>query len=172
MEIKLDRALASFEWSKLFPLAKLYNLEGSPSDHSPIFLEPKVHHLIRGNRKFKFENAWLLEPLCSQIIRDNWQGDRGQDIIQKILHCSESLEVWGKEIIGCFNRRIKECKRKLKSLQNARDEEAVKQYKEAKQELFLVLDQKEVFWRQRSKQMWLQVGDKNRNCFHAACNIR
>lgn len=39
-------------------------------------------------------------------------------------------------------------------------------------QLFLILDQKEIFWRQRSKQLWLSAGDKNMKYFHAACNKR
>lgn len=35
-----------------------------------------------------------------------------------------------------------------------------------------MLDQKEIFWRQRSKQLWLQVGEKNTKYFHASCNKR
>lgn len=37
-EIRLDKALTNSSWLELFPLAKLYNLEGSTSDHSPLLL--------------------------------------------------------------------------------------------------------------------------------------
>lgn len=40
----------------------------------------------------------------------------------------------------------------------------------AKNQLFLILDQKEIFWRQCSKQLWLQAGEKNTKYFHASCN--
>ncbi|KAK1391384.1 hypothetical protein POM88_010440 [Heracleum sosnowskyi] len=40
LEIRLDRAMATVKWFELFPYAKLYNLEGSPSDHNAIFLDP------------------------------------------------------------------------------------------------------------------------------------
>lgn len=48
----------------------------------------------------------------------------------------------------------------------------MEEYKNAKQQLHLILDQKEVFWRQRSKQLWLQAGEKNIKFFHAAYNSR
>lgn len=45
----------------------------------------------------------------------------------------------------------------------------MQEYKNTKHQLFLILDQKEIFWRQRSKQLWLNAGDKNTRYFHAAC---
>lgn len=33
--------MTSKDWLDIFPFAKLYNLKGSPSDHSVLFLEPK-----------------------------------------------------------------------------------------------------------------------------------
>uniref|UniRef100_A0A803Q0P4 Reverse transcriptase domain-containing protein n=1 Tax=Cannabis sativa TaxID=3483 RepID=A0A803Q0P4_CANSA len=35
-----------------------------------------------------------------------------------------------------------------------------------------ILTQREVFWRQRSKQLWLQVGDNNSKFFHASASAR
>lgn len=56
-EIRLDRVLANNSWLDLFHAAKVYNMEGSPSDHSPLLLIPES--LSRGNKRrpFKFENA-------------------------------------------------------------------------------------------------------------------
>lgn len=146
--------------------------EGTPSDHSPIYLEPIRAATWTKRRFFKFENAWLIEPFCAQIVKDNWEVGGTQSIIQKVRHCSESLEVWGREITGCFSKRIKECKSMLKQLRGARDGQSIEKYKEMKQKLFMILDQKEIFWRQRSKQLWLQSGDKNTKYFHASCSNR
>lgn len=69
-EVRLDRALTTEEWLTLFPLAKLYNLEGSESDHSPFLLLPRKPEQKQGNTKFRFENAWLLEPICTHLVKD------------------------------------------------------------------------------------------------------
>lgn len=71
IEIRLDMALINNLWSDQFPFAKLYNMEGTPSDHSPIFLEPQPRSISANKKRFRFENAWLLEPLCAQIIKNN-----------------------------------------------------------------------------------------------------
>lgn len=65
IETRLDRVLTTDKWNELFSRSKLYNLEGSPSDHSPIYLDTRrLLYEPRTNRKFKFENAWLAEPMC------------------------------------------------------------------------------------------------------------
>lgn len=46
IEIRLDKVIVNTLWSNLFPMAKVYNLEGSPSDHSPLLLIPE--HQMRG----------------------------------------------------------------------------------------------------------------------------
>ena len=38
VETRLDRVLTTEGWIDWFPMSKLYNLEGSPSDHSPCLL--------------------------------------------------------------------------------------------------------------------------------------
>lgn len=56
-EERLDKALVSEEWIRLFPLANLTNLEVSSSDHSPIFLEPIQKVKSPGKLHFRFENV-------------------------------------------------------------------------------------------------------------------
>lgn len=83
MKVRLDKALTSDTWLNLFPLAKLYNLEGSESDHNPILLLPKKPDRKQGHGNFRFENAWLLEPMCAQLVKDSWDGISGNDIQEK-----------------------------------------------------------------------------------------
>lgn len=65
-------------------------------------------------RKFRFENAWLRESMCKNIVLDCWESNAGLDYNQKIRDCQVKLGVWGKEITGNFTRRIRECKHRLK----------------------------------------------------------
>lgn len=41
-----------------------------------------------------------------------------------------------------------------------------------KDTLIRILEQREIFWRQRSKQLWLQSGDKNIRYFHVSATVR
>lgn len=133
---------------------------------------PKKREVSTESSTFRFENAWLLEPMCQQIVDAYWKEDEGIDIQGKVKACSDILAVWGKDITCNFSKAIKECKRKLKTLRNKKDDQSLQEFFEVKKRLHLTLDQREIFWRQRSKQLWLKSGDKNSRYFHAAATTR
>uniref|UniRef100_A0A803QBR0 Uncharacterized protein n=1 Tax=Cannabis sativa TaxID=3483 RepID=A0A803QBR0_CANSA len=53
-----------------------------------------------------------------------------------------------------------------------RDALFVQKFKEARKNLFEVFTQREIFWRQRSKQLWLQARDSNSKFFHKPTSSR
>ncbi|XP_060968619.1 uncharacterized protein LOC115710455 [Cannabis sativa] len=94
IEERLDRALVTHDWMSLFTQLVLLNLEISTSDHCPIFLVFKGNIPSSSHHSFRFENAWLREPLCEQIVESCW-GESGITGIQgKILRCGEVLGRW------------------------------------------------------------------------------
>lgn len=54
----------------VFKDVTLTNLEVSTSDHCPLLLEwCKTQQIVRIHH-FRFENAWLREPMCEQLVAD------------------------------------------------------------------------------------------------------
>ncbi|XP_060959188.1 uncharacterized protein LOC133030459 [Cannabis sativa] len=94
IEVRPDRALVTNSWRILFPEACLTNLEASTSDHCPIFLEPIVRVSFRTPRRFRFENAWLSEPMCYQLVRDCWDTQANDSTSGKINLCAERETFW------------------------------------------------------------------------------
>lgn len=172
MELRLDRALVTQQWLEIHSKAKLFNIEVSTSDHTPIFLEVTKNSRTMVTRKFRFENAWLRESMCKDIVVECWDINAGKEYNQKIRDCQEKLSTWGKGITGNLNQRVRECKHRLQHLKQRRDSESVRLYGEEQNKLYEILTQKEIFWRQRAKQLWLQHGDQNNKFFHAAANTR
>lgn len=103
-------------------MMKLYNLEGSSSDHSPLLLVPVLmQQQARQRLVFKFETSSLTDPICEQLVRERWQYSGGRGIQEKIQICREKLAMWGKKVTRNFGKRIKDCKYELKQLRNKFD---------------------------------------------------
>lgn len=91
--------------------------------------------------------------MCRRLVKDGWENSSSIGVQEKVKQCGEKLEAWGKELTNNFSSIIKACKTELKQLRNRRDNVSTEKYKEVKKQLFLILDQKEIFWRQCSKQL-------------------
>uniref|UniRef100_A0A803QJ80 Reverse transcriptase domain-containing protein n=1 Tax=Cannabis sativa TaxID=3483 RepID=A0A803QJ80_CANSA len=172
VEVRIDRALVNQEWLSCFSMAKLFNLEVSTSDHCPIILMLNPDAPSPSKRKFRFENAWLKDPMCLQIIQDCWESQGGLELKDKLSFCGEKLAEWGNDILGNLKNQIAKCKKDIKQLKNKRDDVSCQAYKEANDQLSKLLGMKESYWRQRSKQLWLKEGDQNTKYFHASASAR
>ncbi|KAF2322214.1 hypothetical protein GH714_008689 [Hevea brasiliensis] len=91
----LDRVLGSHDWCNLFLSTTVYNLEGSTFDHSPIYLHLNAVAQVYRAKRFKFENKWLEEPECKDMVASSWAKGVGLDIFSKIRVCTEELSNWG-----------------------------------------------------------------------------
>ncbi|KAM6568954.1 hypothetical protein CsatB_016939 [Cannabis sativa] len=172
VEVRIDRALVSQSWLDYFPSAKLFNLETSTSDHTPLLLTTVNQVVVAKNKFFRFENSWLKEPLLFEVVKSSWEPGNSIGVIDKVKHCGEVLLNWGKDYSGNFSRRIKDCKEEMKQWKRGRDVVSLENYKSASAKLQDILLQKEIFWKQRSKQLWLQEGDSNSKYFHATATAR
>lgn len=144
-------------WLDSFQNAKLTNLEVTTSDHCLILLEPVIETAVVQKRRFRFENAWLREPMCKKIVEETWEKvQNGATFHDKISSCTEVLSSWGQEVTGNFRRKINQSKKILRVFKGRRDVDSIKQYQEENKRLTEILTQQEVFWKQSSKQLWLK----------------
>ncbi|KAM6559477.1 hypothetical protein CsatA_028716 [Cannabis sativa] len=172
VEIRLDKALVSQRWLELFHQVTLSNLSVSSSDHTPIFLEfhdsPHRDNVFH----FRFENSWCREPMCAQIVKSCWENNSHLTLLEKIDLCSSQLEKWGKTLTGNFKSRLVKSKKKMAALKHSGFDNCDQDYATEKNNYFEILAQQEIYWKQRSKQFWLNAGDKNSKYFHATASSR
>ena len=92
----------------------------SCSDHLPIFLDPKPSTPIPRHNLFRFENLWMREPECEDIIGRSWSSTAGLPIQQKLNVCGVDLLKWGGKLVRDFRNRIAGCKKKMNVLRGIR----------------------------------------------------
>ncbi|XP_074369678.1 uncharacterized protein LOC141711143 [Apium graveolens] len=125
---RLDRGFADQRWQTLFPLAEVLVIEVATSDHLPLFLSlnKKVYE-AKGHR-FRFENIWLREKECMNVVRNGWDLARGMDVTGKIQVCAEKLQQWGGGLSNEYKAKIHQCRLRLKKLRSWRDCQGIQQY--------------------------------------------
>lgn len=144
-EIRLDRDMVNSKWWDAFQSTQLFNLKITISDHSLIFMQLEEVRSYKFIRRFRFENAWLTDSKCLDLVRENWNIGLSSLVQEKLERCKIVLDDWGRTITGNFRSRINSCKDLLKKLKNRRDDASISRYKETKSRLTEIYHQKEVY---------------------------
>jgi hypothetical protein len=174
---RLDRFFATTNWISMFPRVTNYHLMNYMSDHNPILLVFGTNNDFSEDSRPKvqikrFENGWLQEQACNQIVKETWR-QTGGDISNKLQSVMERTHNWGKTNYGNIPKNIRDLQtkiQKLKSLIPTSDE--ITQIYQLECKLDGLLLKEEQWWAQRAKINWLLHGDKNSKYFHFKASQR
>lgn len=112
VEERIDRALATDQWSLLLPSAEVQNIPVASSDLSALYLY--FSDRPESNRRvFRFENAWKTEPRCREVICENWGSDSYYTVQDRLTRCAKSLLEWGDTVRRKFKGDIARCRSRI-----------------------------------------------------------
>jgi hypothetical protein len=147
------------------------------SDHHPLLVSFSNTRDVQWNksRVFKYEASWskMKEPqaVIKKVRRikpktnEPWTNFKG-----RLNGCRNSLKIWARKQAGTVEEQIKQKEQELKSIQMQENRDTSSQEDLIKEELNVLLEQKDLKWRQRAKENWLRFGDRNSKKFHACVN--
>nr|GMD93389.1 uncharacterized protein LOC109157277 [Ipomoea batatas] len=124
------------------------------SDHLPILLTPTIIIHSPHRRRFCFDNMWLWEDICHEIVEHSWSRKMGLNILDRVEVCSYDLWRWGRNYNKDFLKRIDWCKNQLNILRDRRDAQGTSDYDRVEKQLLILLEQQHTFWKQRVKEHW------------------
>ncbi|XP_074327302.1 uncharacterized protein LOC141665222 [Apium graveolens] len=78
---RLDRGFANQRFRNLFPNAVVHVLEVSTLDHLPMLLNLNMQVYMPKAKRFRFENIWVRESDCLNLVRDSWNVNGNESIM-------------------------------------------------------------------------------------------
>ncbi|KAA3460897.1 reverse transcriptase [Gossypium australe] len=169
---RLGRGVANEEWLLLFPMGNIQHLPYSTSDHCPILINTDSSIMLSGCRRFHFEAWWTMKESFEDVIREFWESS-SVTLVEKLMHLQIHLKQW-----ACSNKSKKDgLKMRLTKeletlLGKERDDETLAKIIDTKIHLNMEIDKDEMYWEQRARANWLQLGDKNTAYFHKCATVR
>lgn len=163
---RLDRGLATRAWLDLFPNAVVKVVDVSISGHLPLFLDLSRKVYVPKSKRFRFENVWIREKDCFNVIANCWEDMATCTLLDKLANCCLKLEEWGGGLIKEIKDNLKLYRNQMKKYRSRRDVQGLQLYSEARWNFLRLIEKQEIFWQQRAKQLWLAEGDENSRYFH------
>lgn len=167
---RLDRAVANSFWAEAYPTARCQYLDYASSDHKPLisFLEPdskKRKGMFRYDRRLKDNVEAKL------VIKEAWKAAGQTSVSSKISAARHAITEWNKLQHRNSRLLIEENKRELEATLTSpvNDTTLIQSVTEKLNAAYLA---EEEFWKQRSRLLWLQLGDRNTGFFHATAKNR
>ena len=174
---RLDRSFANNDWLIHFGGSFIHHLTCNTSDHSPLWILPEILDVTIQAKPFRFEEMWLAEKGCTNIVQSEWNKHRvdnnAEGIVPKIELCDSALKKWSSKNFGSVRREL-HLKKKLlaKAELDALLTGVNFKARMLKSEVNDLMEKETRMWFQRSCSLWATFGDKNSKYFHSRATQR
>lgn len=162
---RLDRAMSNSLWAENYPSGRCEYLQFESSDHRPIITYFNLHYKKRKGL-FRYDRRLKSNKEVSNLIIQNWQAETLEAVESKISRCRIAIINWSREANRNSKKKIEETRGKLDSAMSSPLSNPLL-IASLNEELKLAYKEEEVFWKQRSRQLWLTLGERNTGYFHA-----
>lgn len=173
---RIDRCFCDSDWRLLFAEAKVFHLARMSSDHCPLLIKllPQVL-LPKTNPPFRFHAMWMQHNSYGDLVSDNWNSSIG-DVMSKSADLAITLRSWNKTTFGNIFYQKKQLLARINGIQKAlclRDNPYLVDLETSlMQEYQDIRDKEAIFWKQKSREKWIQEGDRNTKFFHITTMVR
>jgi hypothetical protein len=160
VRVRLDRAVASPDWSQCFPNAHVQHVMSA--NHNPIMLELELTMLEKQKSP---SGTWEREPSLQDEIKKMWQGNvHGnslKDIQQDLEQMRSSLKKWSTENFGSVTKELRRIRERIETLSNLDRQVHEVELQTLRTRMDETLHHEEMMWLQRLRVTWLKEGERN-----------
>jgi hypothetical protein len=176
---RLDRFLVQSSFLTFGLMARSKILPNYTSDHKPILLSLDPGENL-GPIPFRFSPLWTNQEGFQEVVSESWQRQTlGSPFFiweEKLRRLKKDLKAWAKNFSSPSTEKIR-TQITLDRLQKASEDtpqtkESLSQEADLQKSLHKACRTEEEYWRIKSRNLWLQAGDKNTTYFHKQAEAR
>ncbi|WZZ92349.1 hypothetical protein YC2023_120928 [Brassica napus] len=170
IQSRLDRAMANCSWFEKFPAGRSEYLRFEGSDHRPIV----VHFDVSRKRRkglFRFDRRLVNKPEIRQLVAEHWTKEPLDSVLTKIAKIRYNIILWCREQNRNSNIAIRKAQDDLEEALSSPSPDPAG-IVALTATLESAYKEEELYWRQRSRILWLHSGDRNTGFFHASTRGR
>ncbi|CAA0826253.1 Unknown protein, partial [Striga hermonthica] len=169
---RLDRALVSEAWSKVFAVTAVSHLTQFGSDHSPLLIRCRFSSTPRRS-SFRFQNMWVRHHSFHDTVRDSWLQPTGlfgmRNLEAKLGRLRRRLRQWNWNVFGNLHQHLSVAQSAHAKAERAYDLDPTLENRTAMRgchaEYMLRLLMEENFWKQKAAVRWVAEDEQNTRFF-------
>ncbi|XP_020866190.1 uncharacterized protein LOC110224454 [Arabidopsis lyrata subsp. lyrata] len=173
IESCLDRAFINTDWQAIYPASETEFLPIAGSDHAPVIIHIAEEVCVKRGQ-FRYDKRHSRSEDFIASVKRGWRlgrTDAHGDIQHKLRCCRKEIAKWKRstkrnsaEQINILKHRIDAAERDIST--------PLATLNRLRSELNRAYREEETFWKLKSINQWLKLGERNTKYFQAACKVR